>query len=86
MIEAGDSHQTPLTRVNGLETGVEVKGKGDGDVVEMVVLLRGGNDLIVTLNEGITDLSPEPGWAAYFFRKVAGGKPKPTTIEVVLRG
>lgn len=86
MIAAYGSHKTPLTRVNGMETGVLVSGKGDEDVVEMIVLLLGGKTLILFLEEGYTDLSPDPDWKAFFFRKTAGESSLPTTIHVILRG
>lgn len=86
MIAVEGDHQTPLTRVNGIETGVLVRDKGDKDVVEMVVLLRGGDDLVIPLAEGHTNLSPTPDWKAFFFRKIAGEGSKFTTIYVILRG
>lgn len=84
MLQVGGSHETPLTRASGKEKAVEVKGKGDEDVLEMVILLRGGDHLLIVLDEGSMDLSPDPSWAAYFFRKRAGSKTPPTTIEMVL--
>lgn len=86
MIMAFEDHQTPMTRVNGMETGILVLGKGDKDVVEMVVLLRGSEDLVIALGEGHTDLSPTQDWKAFFFRKIAGEGSVPTTIHVILRG
>ena len=42
MLACADSHETPRTRVNGLESSVEVVGMADGDVVEMVVQRKEG--------------------------------------------
>lgn len=85
MLEAGASHQTPPTRVNGLEEAVEVKGLGGKDTVAIVVELRGGGYITFVLSEGRTDLSPDPDWKSYYFRKHSGENTKPTTIEVILR-
>lgn len=85
MLGVMDSHQTPLTRVSGLERSVEVRGLGEGDVVEMVVQRRQGESLTIRLAEGSTSLTPTE-WVSYSMRKVAGPEPLPTTIEVILDG
>jgi|GraSoiStandDraft_4_1057263.scaffolds.fasta_scaffold326990_2 hypothetical protein len=84
MLHAVESHQTPKTRVNGLESSVEVEGVSEGDVVEMVVQRREGRTSTYLLPEGSTSLPVSEDWQAYFFRKIAGPAPKPTTISVVL--
>lgn len=84
MLAAEVSHETPRTRVNGLESFAEVVGKADGDVVEMVVQLKGGESLTIPLQEGSTALSVSKDWQSYYFRKVAGSSSRPTTIYTVL--
>ena len=84
MLHTTESHQTPKTRVNGLESSVEVEGVSEGDVVEMVVQRREGRTSTYVLQEGSTSLSLSEDWVAYFFRKIAGPSSRPTTISVVL--
>jgi hypothetical protein len=84
MLHAVESHQTPKTRVNGLESSVEVEGISEGDVVEMIVQRREGRSSTYVLSEGSTSLSLSEDWMAYFFRKIAGPMSRPTTISVVL--
>src|SRR5262245_18371564 len=84
MLSASESHEIPKTGVNGRESFVEVKGIGDGDVVVMVVQCSEGRSLTLDLSEGSTPLSLALDCVSYYFRKVAGTVPGPTSIWVVL--
>lgn len=75
-----DSHQSPAIRVKADFSDVFVSGVGEGDEVWLC-----SDDLQIKLEVGLTPFPSAAHGTRVQFRKVAGSRPLPTTIEI-LRG
>lgn len=85
LLLADRSHESPLSRANGQESALRVRGLGEGDKVFLKVGLKLEGELLLFFGEGVTPLlafHPHE-WKNYSAGKMTNGSQVMTSVEVV---
>lgn len=82
MVGARGSCEGPWQFSRGEETAARVTGLGEGDKVYLE--LDGDHKVTFQLSSGLNPLAKELQSGRYRLVKVAGLKPMPTTVEILL--